>query len=147
MDIVFVCHGNICRSPIAEYVFRELVRREGLESAFDISSAGVSSEESGNDIYPPAKRVLRAHGIPFSPRHTRRISDADFRDADLVVALDRYNLRSLRSRFGDADKIVMLTEEGVDDPWYTGDFDTAYAEICEGCRALLARLEPGSSRR
>ena len=140
--ILFVCHGNICRSPMAEVVFRSMA-----PSGYEADSAGVSSEETGNDIYPPAKRVLRAHGIPFSPRHTRRISDADFRDADLVVALDRYNLRSLRSRFGDADKIVMLTEEGVDDPWYTGDFDTAYAEICEGCRALLARLEPGSSRR
>ena len=127
---------------MAEAVFRSMA-----PSGYEADSAGISSEETGNDIYPPAKHVLRAHGIPFSPRHARRISDADFRDADLVVALDRYNLRSLRSRFGDADKIVMLTEEGVDDPWYTGDFDTAYAEICEGCRALLARLEPGSSRR
>ena len=140
--ILFVCHGNICRSPMAEAVFRSMA-----PSGYEADSAGISSEETGNDIYPPAKRVLRAHGIPFSPRHARRISDADFRDADLVVALDRYNLRSLRSRFGDADKIVMLTEEGVDDPWYTGDFDTAYAEIYEGCRALLARLKPGSSRR
>ena len=137
MDIVFVCHGNICRSPIAEYVFRELVRREGLESAFDISSAGVSSEESGNDIYPPAKDVLRRHGIPFSRHRAHRITDSEFADADLVIALDRSNLSALIRRFGQDGKIRMLLERDVADPWYTDDFDTAYDDIEKGCISLL----------
>ena len=137
MDIVFVCHGNICRSPIAEYVFRELVRREGLESAFDISSAGVSSEESGNDIYPPAKDVLRRHGIPFSRHRAHRITDLEFSGADLVIALDRSNLSALVRRFGQDGRIRMLLSRDVADPWYSGDFERTYRELDAACRGLV----------
>ena len=137
MNIVFVCHGNICRSPIAEFVFKALVRKEGLEDSFDISSAGVSSEEEGNDIYPPAKNVMRRHGIPFSHHRAHRITDSEFSSADIVIALDSSNLSMLRRRFGQDGKIRMLLERDVADPWYTGDFDTAFSDIEKGCNRLL----------
>ena len=137
MNIIFVCHGNICRSPIAEAVFRNLVRNEKLSDKFIISSAGVSSEESGNDIYPPAKAVLRRHGIPFMHHAAHRITDDEFRSADPVIALDRSNLSALKRRFGDNDKLRMLLPRDVADPWYTDDFDTAYSDIESGCISLL----------
>lgn len=134
--IMFVCHGNICRSPMAEAIFRYIA-----SDSYSVSSAGVSSEESGNDIYPPAKRVLKKNSIPFSSHRAHRITDADFSSSDLIVALDSYNLRALRNRFGNSDKIIMLNDKDVDDPWYTDDFDTAYAEIYSGCAKLLENLK------
>lgn len=140
MNILFVCHGNICRSPIAEVVFRKLADDRGLGDRFNVSSSGVSSEESGNDIYPPAKAELRRRGIPFSRRSAKRISDREFEDYDLIIALDRSNLASLRRRFGDSPKIRMLLDRDVDDPWYTDDFATAYDDILKGCERLLDSL-------
>ena len=137
MNIVFVCHGNICRSPIAEYVFKYLARKDGSDALYSISSAGVSSEEEGNDIYPPAKQVLRRHAVPFSQHHAHRITDKEFHDADIVIALDSSNLRALRRRFGDDGRIRMLLGRDVADPWYTDDFDTAFSDIESGCISLL----------
>ena len=140
MNIIFVCHGNICRSPMAEYIMKYLLEDYHMEG-IHVSSAGVSSEEDGNDIYPPAKRVLKKNSIPFSSHRAHRITDADFSSSDLIVALDSYNLRALRNRFGNSDKIIMLNDKDVDDPWYTDDFDTAYAEIYSGCAKLLENLK------
>ena len=125
---------------MAEAVFRKLADDRGLGDRFNVSSSGVSGEESGNDIYPPAKAELRRRGIPFSRRSAKRISDREFEDYDLIIALDRSNLASLRRRFGDSPKIRMLLDRDVDDPWYTDDFATAYDDILKGCERLLDSL-------
>lgn len=138
--ILFVCHGNICRSPMAEFVMRMLVEEAGLSSRFSISSAGVSSEEEGNDIYPPAKRMLRAKGVPFTKHRAHRITDSEFYDSDIVIALDWSNQRMLERRFGKDGRIRMLLGRDVDDPWYTDDFETAYDDIERGCKSLLSEM-------
>ena len=138
--ILFVCHGNICRSPMAEMILRDMVRKRGAEEEFLISSSGVSSEEAGNDIYPPAKAELRRRGIPFSSRHAKRISDDEFRNYDIIIALDRSNLSALRRRFGESPKFRMLLDRDVDDPWYTDDFTAAFDDIDRGCKDLLELL-------
>ena len=138
--VIFVCHGNICRSTMAEFIFKNLVNEKGIGDLFQISSAGVSDEEEGNDIYPPAKRELRRHNIPFTFHYAHRITDKEFEENDLVIALDSSNMRRLLSRFGKHDKIRMLLQRDVDDPWYTGDFDIAYRDITEGCLNLLSQV-------
>lgn len=140
IKIIFVCHGNICRSVMAEFIFKNLVKEKGIEKSYEISSAGVSSEEEGNDIYPPAKRELRRHNIQFTSHYAHRITDEEFRENNLIVALDSSNMRRLLSRFGKHDKIRMLLTRDVDDPWYTGDFSTAYRDITEGCLNLLSQV-------
>ena len=140
IKIIFVCHGNICRSVMAEFIFKNIVKEKGIDKSFEISSAGVSSEEEGNDIYPPAKRELRRHNIPFTSHYAHRITDEEFRENNLIIALDSSNMRRLLSRFGKDDKIRMLLDREVDDPWYTGDFSTAYRDITEGCLNLLSQL-------
>ena len=140
IKIIFVCHGNICRSVMAEFIFKNLVKEKGIDKSFEISSAGVSSEEEGNDIYPPAKRELRRHNIPCTSHYAHRITDEEFRENNLIIALDSSNMRRLLSRFGKDDKIRMLLDREVDDPWYTGDFSTAYRDITEGCLNLLSQL-------
>ena len=140
MDILFVCHGNICRSPMAEAVFRKLCQDRGVLDRFNVSSSGVSSEESGNDIYPPAKAELRRHGIPFQRRAAKRITDREAEDYDLIIALDRSNLAALKRRFGDSPKFRMLLGRDVEDPWYTDDFQSAYDDILKGCQDLLDSL-------
>ena len=140
MRILFVCHGNICRSPMAEYVMKKIAGDAGLSSRFDISSAGVSSEEQGNDIYPPAKRMLRSKGIPFSRHRAHRITDSEFSCADLVIAMDSSNYRMLVRRFGRSGKIQMLLDRDVDDPWYTDDFLTAFLDIEKGCKSLIRQM-------
>ena len=140
IKIIFVCHGNICRSVMAEFIFKNLVKEKGIDKSFEISSSGVSSEEEGNDIYPPAKRELRRHNIPFTSHYAHRITDEEFRENNLIIALDSSNMRRLLSRFGKHDKIRMLLQRDVDDPWYTGDFDIAYRDRTEGCLNLLSQL-------
>ena len=149
--ILFICHGNICRSPMAENIMRHLCQEAGVEDSFEIASAAVSTEEIGNDIYPPAKRVLTAHGIPFSRRAARQITKADFDTYDYIICADRSNIRIMEYRFGDAvlneshAQVSMMMEwvgekRDVSDPWYTGDFETAYQDIDASCRAILKAL-------
>ncbi len=146
--ILFICHGNICRSPMAEFVMKHLVRECGREADFEIASAAVSSEETGNDIYPPAKRKLTEKGIPFSRRAARKITREDYEYYDYVVCMDRSNLRLLRYIIGedDAKKVSLLMawkgeNRDVADPWYTGDFETTYQDVVTGCRALLKAID------
>ena len=143
--ILFICHGNICRSPMAEFIFKDLLRSRGLEDRFYIESAAVSTEEIGNSIYPPAKRCLNAHGIPYDKNKTaRQITRADYDRFDLIIYMDRMNLRWLRHIIPDdpQNKVkLMMSYTGRDrdvaDPWYTGDFETTFRDIMEASRMLL----------
>lgn len=145
--ILFVCHGNICRSVMAEMVMRYLVAEAGREDEFMIDSCATSREEIGNDIYPPAKRCLTAHEVPFSRHAARQITKEDYDKFDLILCMEEYNIRNLRHTLGaallDADahkaepKIRRLLNRDVADPWYTGDFEATYRDVVEGCQQLL----------
>ena len=117
---------------------RQLASDSGLDIA--VSSAAVSSEEEGNDIYPPAKRILKAHGVPFSRHHAHRITEREFAESDLVVAMDESNVRALQRRFGNPGKLRMLLPRPVADPWYTDDFETTWQDVLAGCQGLLRYL-------
>ncbi len=144
--ILYVCHGNICRSPMAEFVMKALVRSRGLEEEYHIESAAVSDEETGNPIYPPAKRCLTQHGVHFDNSKTaRKITPADYARFDRIICMDASNLRLIRRIIpSDPDgKIHLLMSytgrsRDVADPWYTGDFETTFQDILEGCEAMLA---------
>ena len=147
-SILFVCHGNICRSPMAEFVMRELVRVRRLDGRFRIASAATSREELGNPVYPPARRVLREHGIACDGHRARQLTQADYDRWDLIVCMDRNNVRNaLRITGGDPlHKIVLLLDyagragEEVADPWYTGDFNSTWDDVVSGCEGLLREL-------
>ena len=145
--ILFVCHGNICRSPMAEFVFRDLVKKAGLEDRFQIASAAVSREELGNPVYPPARRALAARGISCGQHRARQITRQDYAAFDYLIGMDRGNLSGMRRVFGEDPEgklRLLLSFAGEDrevaDPWYTDDFEAAYRDIETGCRALLAFL-------
>lgn len=154
--ILFICHGNICRSPMAEFIMKSLVREAGLEKDFHIESAAVSAEEIGNGIYPPARRCLSAHGIPFdSTRTAWQLTPREYGRFDLLIYMDRSNLRWLRRILGGGQgngrgfdpegKIHLMMEyagltRDVADPWYTDDFETTYRDLTTACTALLRQL-------
>ena len=146
VKILYICHGNICRSPMAEFVMKALVRSRGLEDEYHIESAAVSDEETGNPIYPPAKRCLTQHGVPFdNSKRARKITPADYASFDRIICMDASNLRLIRRIIpSDPDgKIHLLMSytgrsRDVADPWYTGDFETTFQDILEGCEAMLA---------
>lgn len=142
LNILFVCHGNICRSAMAEFMMKDLVRKAGLQDQFHIESAGVSNEESGNDLYPPSKAKLREKGVPFERHHARQITKADFSRFDVIFAMDASNLRALLAKAGkDARKVhPLLVDRSVADPWYTGDFEKAYQDIDQGVKTRFAQL-------
>ena len=145
--ILFVCHGNICRSVMAEMVMRHMVAEHGQESEWEIDSCATSREEIGNDIYPPAKRCLSAHGVPFSRHYARQITVEDYHRFDLILCMEEYNIRNLRRVLGDnimqhdaalpQPKIRRLLNRDVADPWYTGDFEAPYQDVVEGAMRLL----------
>lgn len=143
MKILFICHGNICRSPMAEFVMKELVKKSGRTDIY-IESAATSTEEIGNDIHPGTKRKLREEGIPFERRAARRMTAADYSRFDLIVGMDTENIRNiLRITGGDPENKVRRLLEFTDrvrdiaDPWYTGDFDETFRDIDRGCRGIL----------
>ena len=147
IKILFVCHGNICRSPMAEFVMKELVRRAGREHEFLIESAATSREEIGNDIHYGTRTKLREMGIPFSRRAARHITNADYDEFDYLVAMDDENEYYMNRWWApDTDhKIVRLLSfagksRDIADPWYTGNFDQTYEDILEGCTAFLKKL-------
>ena len=148
--ILFVCHGNICRSPMAEMIFRDLADKAGLGDAFRCFSAAISNDEIGNDIYPPAKRILRQKGVPFTPHRAHLVTKAEMEGSDLVIIMDEENRRRLHYLFGssfDAKTHLMMEYAGetrsVADPWYTDDFEAAFRDIDAGCRGLLRALTDG----
>ncbi|MBR0138482.1 MAG: low molecular weight phosphotyrosine protein phosphatase [Erysipelotrichaceae bacterium] len=141
--IMFVCLGNICRSPMAKFMFLERIRKLHLEDLFEVSSAGISDEASGGDLYPPAKDVLRRNGIPFSRHRARRLRKNEYDDYDLFYAMDSDNFRFLKRMFrNDPENKVrrMLEERDVADPWWTGDFNRAYSDIDEGITRILKEV-------
>lgn len=145
--IIFVCHGNICRSPMAEFVMKDLVRQMGIEKQFEIASAATSREEIGNAVYPPARRKLAEHGISCDGKTSRQITMDDYRHYDYIIAMDQNNLRNLRKMLGEDvdDKISLLMDytshpADVADPWYTGDFDATWNDVVEGCKGFITSL-------
>ena len=147
--ILFVCHGNICRSPMAEFVMKDLVRQAQLQDQFHIESAATSTEEIGNPVYPPARRNLSEHGIGCAGKTARQPTRSDYDRFDLLIGMDEWNIRNMtRMCGGDPEgKIIRLLDltdrpGDVADPWYTGNFEATWRDVLCGCQALLKRLQP-----
>ena len=145
--ILFVCHGNICRSPMAEFVMKKMVRDAGAAEEFEIASAATSTEELGNGVYPPARRILNAHGIDCSGKYARQITMRDYEYYDLIIGMDNANMRNMKRFFGGdpSGKLRMLmdyteTPGEVADPWYSGDFEQTWQDVNAGCSGLLDDL-------
>lgn len=146
MNILFVCHGNICRSPMAEFVMKELVRRAGRADEFYIESAATSTEEIGNAVYPPARRKLAEHGISAAGKTARQLTRDDYGRFDLLVGMDSWNIRNMNAICdgdpeGKIHRLLDFTSRPGDvaDPWYTGDFEATWRDVLEGCQAILNR--------
>ena len=149
--ILFVCHGNICRSPMAEFILKEMVKKQGREKEFEIDSCATSTEEIwnglGNPVYPPAKAELAKHGISCEGKRAVQLTKKDYANYDLLVAMDNNNVRNIHrllggDPLGKVHKLMDYTSRGGDvaDPWYTDRFDIAYRDIEEGCRCLLEQI-------
>ena len=147
IKICFCCHGNICRSPMAEFVMKDLVKKAGREHEFEIASAATSTEEIGHGVYMPARRKLAEHGIGCEGHSARQLRKSDYRKYDLLIGMDEANRRNMKWICGgDPDgKISLLLDYvprggEVADPWYTGDFDATWRDVLEGCTAILEKL-------
>ena len=145
--ILFVCHGNICRSPMAEFVMKDLVRKAGADTEFFIASAATSTEEIGNPVYPPARRKLAEHGIGCAGKTARQLRREDYDRFDLLIGMDGANLRNMRRICGGdpEGKLSLLLDWAgrsgdVADPWYTGDFEATWQDVLAGCQGLLDAL-------
>ena len=147
-SILFVCYGNICRSPMAEFCLRDLAERAGIDRRLRIASAAVSREELGNSVYPPVRRILEQHGISCDGKRARQMTAEDYEHFDLLIGMDEDNLRRMRAVCGgDPDgKMHLLLEYAgrsgsVADPWYTRDFESAWRDVLDGCRGLVTYLQ------
>ena len=141
IKVLFLCHGNICRSPMGEYILKDLVKKAGREKDFHIASAAVSREEIGNPVYPPARRELARHGIACGGHAAHQITRSELEEYGRIYYLDRSNACYLRRLFGaDAEKCRPLLPRDVADPRYTGDFETTWNDILVGCQAILEEL-------
>ena len=148
IKILFVCHGNICRSPMAEFIMKDLVKKKGLEDKFEIASCATSNEEAGNTVYTKAKRKLLEHGISCEGKTARKMTTNDYKYYDYIIAMERFNIRNMMRITGEDTerKISLLMEftdspKDVEDPWYTDDFERAYNDIKKGCEGLLKETE------
>lgn len=136
--ILFLCHGNICRSPMAEFVMKDMVAKAGLSGKIHVASAAVSREEIGNPVYPPARRELARHGIRCDGHAAHQITRQELDSYDRIYYMDSSNARYLRRLFGaDGEKCQPLLSRDVADPWYTGDFTATWEDICEGCTRIM----------
>ena len=151
--ILFICHGNICRSPMAEFVMKDLAKKAGLASQFHIESAATSREEIGNPVYPPARRKLSERGISCGGHAARQLTKRDYDEYDLLIGMDSANLRNMhRICGGDPDgKLHLLMDytdcsHDVADPWYTGDFEATWQNVLAGCQGLLHKLMEGNEK-
>ena len=149
IKILFVCHGNICRSPMGEFILKDLAAKAGLADRFQIESAATSTEEIGNPVYPPARRKLAQHGIDCAGKTARQLTADDYGRFDLLLGMDRANIRNMTHICGGdpQGKIHLLMEYAghpgreVADPWYTGDFEAAWDDVLAGCQGLLRKIE------
>ena len=149
IKILFVCHGNICRSPMAEFVMKYLVDKRGIADHYEIASAATSTEEIGNPVYPPARAKLAEHGISCKGKQARQMTKDDYAYYDMIIFMDKWNILNARRFIGfdKAHKASMLldhcgrTGEQVADPWYTDDFDAAWDDVLQGCEGLLEEIE------
>ena len=153
IKIMFVCHGNICRSPMAEFIFKDMTEKQGIAQAFIVCSSATSTEEIwngvGNPVYPPAKQELDKHGISCEGKRAVQLKKSDYEKYDLFVAMDSMNIRNIGRIFGkDPDNKVKRLMDYTDrkgsdvaDPWYSGRFDVAYKDIYDGCKGLLRSLK------
>lgn len=148
VSVLFVCHGNICRSPMAQCVMQQIVDERGLSDHVVVDSAATTNEEIGNPLYPPARRKLQAEGVPLVEHRARRIRADEAAKWDYIVCMDEENLRHLR-RIAGADGMARVSKlmswagdaRDVADPWYTGDFDATYDDVVAGCAGLVAQVE------
>ncbi len=146
IKILFVCHGNICRSPMAEFVMRDMIKRCGLDGKIVTASAATSTEEIGNPVHSGTRRKLREHGISTDGKYAVQLTKSDYDKYDYLIGMDSANIRNMKRITGGDEKIIRLldlTDEPRDvaDPWYTGDFDTTYNDVVKGCKVLLEKLE------
>ena len=144
---MFVCHGNICRSPMAEFIFKDLIKKRGVSDRFVVASCATSTEELGNPVYPPARAELARHGLDCSGKYAVQLKKSDYDAWDLFILMDDNNVRNMLRTIGTdpqnkMHKLLDYTSRGgnVADPWYYGNFDVTYADILEGCTALLESL-------
>ena len=148
LKILFVCHGNICRSPMAEFVMKEKLKASGLADFVHVESAAMHTDEIGNDTYYGTKEILDRYGIPYEPRAARLATKNDYSSFDYIIGMDKYNMRDMRTLFrGDPEgKLSLLMDwvglsRDVADPWYTGDFESTYNDVDAGCTALLEHIK------
>ncbi|WP_296974180.1 low molecular weight protein-tyrosine-phosphatase [uncultured Dialister sp.] len=148
INILFVCHGNICRSPMAEMVLKDMVRKAGLAGRFSIASRAATTEEIGHDIYPPARRTLDVHHIPHPKRKASLITEEDYENSDYIIAMDQENLHDLAylTHHDPDHKIFLLLSwagenRDVADPWFTNDYEKTYDDVVKGCKGILRKLE------
>ena len=148
IKVLFVCHGNICRSPLAEFLFRDFVEKKGVGDQFEIASAATSSEEIGNPVHRGTRRILDGLGISCEGKRARRMTRKDYEDYDYLIGMDQWNINNMmRMIHRDPKKKVYKFLDFSDhprdivDPWYTGDFQTTYEDICEGCQAFWNYLQ------
>ncbi|MBQ4087522.1 MAG: low molecular weight phosphotyrosine protein phosphatase [Clostridia bacterium] len=147
IKIMFVCHGNICRSPMAEFVMRDMIEKDGLSSQITVASSATSREEIGNDIHHGTRKILEKHHIPFARRQAVQITRADYDSYDYIIAMDAWNARNLSRIIGEdtLHKVSLLMDFAgggeVADPWYTGDFDVTYRDVSAGCLGLINHIK------
>ncbi len=148
IKILFVCHGNICRSPMAEFVMKDMVEKKGIAHKYEIASCATSTEELGNSVYPPARAKLAENGISCKGKTARQMTKEDYGYYDYIIAMDRYNLRNMTRFVGDdpEGKVSLLLDHtdrpgDVADPWYTGNFDATWRDVNLGCEALINEIE------
>ena len=140
IKVLFVCHGNICRSPMAEFVFKDMAAKAGVADKFRIDSRATSREELGNPVYPPARRELNSHGIRCDGHRASQITRKDLEFYDYIYYMDRNNRRNLNRMFPDFHDFLPFLDRDVADPWYSGDFTQTWADVQEGCKRILEEL-------
>lgn len=140
IKVLFICHGNICRSPMAEFVFQDMVNKAGLAHKFRIASCATSREELGNPVYPPARRELASHGIRCDGHRARQITRKDLEEYDYIYYMDSNNRRNLLRMFPDFQDFRPFLSRDVADPWYSGDFNQTWLDVQEGCKRILEEL-------
>lgn len=140
IKVLFVCHGNICRSPMGEFVLRHMAKEKGVADRLHIASCAVSREELGNPVYPPAKREMNRHGVACDGHRARQITQKDVDEYEYIYYMDSSNFRYLQRMFPGETKFRPFLNRDVADPWYTGDFTQTWADITEGCARILEEL-------